>query len=66
MTLTFWLNGLNVLCGHDHTLDIAAASIDYSGQALKPQTWKFSAFAIFVTWLPAWLSRWAYLLKTRK
>jgi hypothetical protein len=60
--------------GHDHTLDIAAASIGYSDllrprrlyQKLQPQTWKFAAFASFATWLPAWLFRWAYLLKTRK
>jgi hypothetical protein len=66
MTLTYWLNGLNVLCSHDYTQDIAAASIDYSEQALKLRTWKFAALVTFAAWLPAWLFRWSCLLKTRK
>ncbi len=60
--------------GHDDTLDISAASIGYSDllrprrlyRKLKPHPWKFAAFAAFASRLPAWLFRWAYLLRTRK
>ena len=60
--------------GHDHTLDIAAASIGYSDllrprrlyQKLQPQTWKFAAFARFPWAFPAWLFRLAYLLNKRE
>ena len=60
--------------GHDHILNIAAASVGYSDllrprrlyQKLKPQTWKFAAFAAFASWVPAWLFRLAYLFNRRK
>lgn len=60
--------------GHDHTLEIAAAPIGYGDflwprrlyRKLKPRPWKFAAFAVFASRLPAWLFRLVYLARQGK
>lgn len=60
--------------GHDHTLDIASASVGYFDLLrprrlylkLRHQPWKFAAFAHFNWAFPAWLFRLVHLLDARR